>query len=221
MVCIRQVCPRDRAATPSHRIAPESCCEVPLLLPTPTRPMLALTGTDAWVVPVGIGGDYMKRLRTGLVTVAALMMGYGLSGVVHAEDWRVLGQFGWFGIGKAYTIEHGHTYWVGEFSGTFFNDKGKGTLFDQAGVKCPAFQDIDSNNKKSKAAGYCVITDHDGDAAYLKWQNEGDGTTGQGTFDYTGGTGKYKGISGSNTFVGVTQVLWPDGTASGYATWNR
>jgi hypothetical protein len=26
---------------------------------------------------------------------------------------------------------------------------------------------------------------------------------------------------GDNTFVGVTQVNWPDGTSSGYATWNR
>jgi hypothetical protein len=25
----------------------------------------------------------------------------------------------------------------------------------------------------------------------------------------------------NNTFVGVTQVNWQDGTSSGYATWNR
>jgi Asp-tRNA(Asn)/Glu-tRNA(Gln) amidotransferase A subunit family amidase len=35
------------------------------------------------------------------------------------------------------------------------------------------------------------------------------------------GTGKCQGISGDNTFVGVTQVNWKDGTSSGYATWNR
>ena len=35
------------------------------------------------------------------------------------------------------------------------------------------------------------------------------------------GTGKYQAISGDNTFVGVTQVNWKDGTSSGYATWNR
>ena len=40
-------------------------------------------------------------------------------------------------------------------------------------------------------------------------------------WEWTGGTGKYKGISGSNTFVGVLQVNFADGTASGYATWNR
>jgi CubicO group peptidase (beta-lactamase class C family) len=49
----------------------------------------------------------------------------------------------------------------------------------------------------------------------------GPGQRGPGTFEWTGGTGKYKEIKGSNTFVGVTQVNWPDGTATGYATWNR
>ena len=52
------------------------------------------------------------------------------------------------------------------------------------------------------------------------WQNEGTpepGGRGPGTFQYTGGTGKYKGISGNNTFVGITQVNWRDG----YAIWNR
>jgi len=42
-----------------------------------------------------------------------------------------------------------------------------------------------------------------------------------GTFEWTGGTGKYKEIKGSNTFVANPSVNWPDGTISGYATWNR
>jgi hypothetical protein len=155
---------------------------------------------------------------------ACLLAALALSGPVGAEDWKVTGEFGWFGVGKAYELEKGHFYWVGEFSGTFFNDKGPGSLFHRAGVKCPAFFDADFNNKKSKAGGYCVITDLDGDQAYCVWRNAGSpgpGAAGPGTFEYTGGTGKYKGISGSNTFVGITQVNWQDGTSSGYATWNR
>jgi hypothetical protein len=56
----------------------------------------------------------------------------------------------------------GHVYFVGEFSGTFFNDKGKDSLFDKAGVKCPAFNDLDLNNKKGKAGGYWTISDATG-----------------------------------------------------------
>ena len=161
----------------------------------------------------------MKRGLLGAAIIVAMTFGPMLP--AHADDWKVTGEFGWFGVGKAQEIEKGHVYWVGEFSGTFFNDKGAGSLFHRAGVKCPAFNDVDLNNKKGKAGGYCIITDTDGDQAYLSWRSEGDTVTGPGTFDYTGGTGKYKGISGANTFVGVSQVNWKDGTTTGYATWNR
>ena len=43
----------------------------------------------------------------------------------------------------------------------------------------------------------------------------------EGTIDYAGGTGKYQGINGHNTFLGHIQVNWSDGTASGYSTINR
>ena len=162
-------------------------------------------------------------MKRKIVSRYAFALGASLSlfGVAQADDWKVTGEFGWLAVGKAYQLEKGHFYWVGEFSGTFFNDKGKGSLFHRAGVKCPAYNELDFNNKKSKAGGYCIITDTDGDQAYLTWQNQGDTVTGPGTFVYTGGTGKYQGITGNNTFVGVTQVNWQDGTATGYATWNR
>jgi hypothetical protein len=140
-----------------------------------------------------------------------------------AQD-KVLGQFGWLGVGKAVEIDKGHWYWVGEFSGTFFNDKGPGSAMHLAGVKCPAWFDADFPNKRSSAGGYCIVTDLEGDQAFLSWRNAGTpgpGGRGPGTFEWTGGTGKYKGWSGGNTFVGVTQVNWADGTTSGYATWNR
>ena len=100
-------------------------------------------------------------------------MSVGLGTPAHAEDWKVVGQFGWFGVGKAYEIERGHVYWVGEFNGTFFNDKGKGSPFDRAAVKCPAYNDIDANQKKNTIAGYCIIADTDGDQAYVRFQAPG------------------------------------------------
>src|ERR1700730_1878 len=156
-----------------------------------------------------------------LAAAAVVAMTFGPMLPAHAEDWKVTGEFGWLGVGKAQEIEKGHIYFVGESSGTFFNDKGNGSLFNRAGVKCPLFNDVDLNNKKNKVGGYCIITDADGDQAYLSFQAEGDTVRGTGTFDYTGGTGKYKGISGANTFVGVSQVSWKDGTSSGYSLWNR
>jgi hypothetical protein len=154
--------------------------------------------------------------------VAAVLLGCGLSSVAVASDWKVTGEFGWLGVGKAQQLEKGHLFWVGEFSGTFFNDKGDGSPFHFAGVRCPASNDVDLNHKKNRAAGTCVISEPGGnDQAYLTWQCEGDTEVCHGTFDYTGGTGKYQGVSGSNKFTGVIHVNWPDGMVSGYALWNR
>ena len=162
-----------------------------------------------------------------IVATACAMLGAGSITIAlpaYAADTKVIGEFGWFGVGKAYEMEKGHFFWVGEFSGTFFNDKGDGSTFHRAGVKCPGWLDLDFNTSKSKGGGSCIITDLQGDQAYLMWQNAGTpgpGGRGPGTFTYTGGTGKYLGISGTSSFVGVTQVNWADGTASGYALWNR
>ena len=72
----------------------------------------------------------------------------------------------------------------------------------------PCVNDLDMNNKKAKAAGYCIITDATGDQAYLAWNCEGDTVNCKGTFDYTGGTGKLQKIAGSNTFSAMTAVRW-------------
>ena len=163
----------------------------------------------------------MRSPTTRIFVASALVTAFVAVGPAHSEDWKVTGAFGFFAVGKAQQLEKGHVYWVGEFSGTFFNDKGNGSPFHLAGVRCPAFNDLDFNHKKNKAAGICVISDLNGDQAYLTWRCEGDTRTCPGTFDYTGGTGRYQGISGSNTFTGGTLVNWPDGMGTSYATWNR
>jgi hypothetical protein len=55
----------------------------------------------------------------------------------------------------------------------------------------------------------------------VSWSVNGDGRNGSGSFTYTGGTGKYKEIKGTNSFTTLLQVNWPDGTTTGVSTWNR
>jgi len=162
----------------------------------------------------------MKRTRL-LLYMGALSAGLIFSGGTQAEDWKLVGQMGWFGVGKAYEMEKGHFYWVGEFSGTFLSDKGETGLLDHTGMKCPAWYEFDLTNKKAKAGGFCTFADPNGDQAYLAWQQAGTPGRGSGNFEWTGGTGKYKDIKGSGTVSGVTTVSWPDGTSSGYAIFNR
>lgn len=167
-------------------------------------------------------GNNVVGFRNVVLMVLVLAVSGASSAL--AADWKVKGEFGWFGVGKAHQVSEGHFYWLGEFSGTFFSDDGDGGLFHLAGVKCPAWFDLDLNAGKTRAGGYCILTDVEGDQAHLTWENAGTpgpGAKGPGTFEFKGGTGKYAGISGKNKFVGVTQVNWADGTTSGYATWNR
>jgi hypothetical protein len=64
---------------------------------------------------------FMHQRRTRLLlSMAALSAGLIFSGGTRAEDLKPVGQFSFFGVGKAYEIEKGHFYWVGEFSGSFF-----------------------------------------------------------------------------------------------------
>jgi len=162
-----------------------------------------------------------RRLFGRYPTRALLLVCSVSSLAAFAQDWKPVGAFGWHGTGRLQELEKGHFYWVGEFSGIFLSDKGEGGLFHHSGVRCPAFNDIDLNNRKHRAGGYCVLMDADGDQAFGAWQSAGDGRRGPGTFSFTGGTGKYKGIAGGNSFVGTTEVQWPDGGVSGYSTWNK
>jgi putative ABC transport system substrate-binding protein len=133
-----------------------------------------------------------------------------------AEDWKATGEYDWHGTGgKAIEMEKGHIYAHGESAGKFFNDRGKGSLLDQAEVQCIGSFDTDTKNKRAKQGGYCVITDTDGDHAYWMWESSGTPAFEvKGTFDFTGGTGKYKGITGQNTYRGVGggfgRMIWND-----------
>jgi hypothetical protein len=124
----------------------------------------------------------MKSTRL-LLSMAAFTAATVFFGRAQAEDWKPVGQAGYLGTGKAYEIEKGHTYWVGEVAGTFFSDKGEAGLFDHAGVKCPAWADIDSNNKTYKDGGYCTLTDSAGDKAHFTFQVSEDIEHHPGKFD--------------------------------------
>lgn len=152
--------------------------------------------------------------------VLSVLVGLISTGAV-AEEWRPVGQFGLTGVGQTIEIEPGHIYWLGQYTGTFFSDQGEKGLLDRAGVKCPSWADIDITNKKIIESGYCIMTDVNGDKAIASYQGSGAPPHTTGTWNWKSGTGKYKDIKGANTYGGNSVVNWPDGSVSGYATWNK
>ena len=91
-----------------------------------------------------------------------------------------------------------------ELTGVSTNDQGSG-MFHGLGMRCLSFIDIVGG--KAAAIGRCVETDTDGDQIYSTFENK----AGAGAHTLTGGTGKYSGISGRQSFSGVRAVKGPDG----------
>ena len=151
--------------------------------------------------------------KAALVTLTAIVCVLGLE--AHAESQlakqgKYTSHFGWYAIGKTSELEKGHTLFQGEFNSTNFNDAGQGFIH-KASVVCPGVNDmIDGVSRASQ--GYCIVTDQDGDKAFLVWKA---GKGFDGDFQWTGGTGKYTGITGNNTFTAF--LIGP--SSSGYSVW--
>ncbi len=80
------------------------------------------------------------------------------------------------------------------------------TSVEMAGLKSAGYtytESLDVNGAKLQVHGYVVITMDNGDKAYGRYLGagtmKGDTTTGGGTWSYTGGTGKLKGLKGKGT----------------------
>ncbi len=96
----------------------------------------------------------------------------------------------------------GHLLVVTQFSCTW------ATPMEMAGLKSKTYKvaaTSDSSGGTSQNRGYVVTTMDNGDKAYIRFQGsgtskEGGAHTGEGTWSYTGGTGKLKGLKGKGTF---------------------
>ncbi len=56
----------------------------------------------------------MHTMTQSLTVSALALLAFSLPAA--AQDYKVTGQFGWFGVGKAVELEKDHVIWVGEFS---------------------------------------------------------------------------------------------------------
>ncbi len=116
-----------------------------------------------------------------------------------AKQGKFRGNLGVQAIGTPHEIEKGHVFFVGGFSGVFFNDVAKGFL-DKSSVECPGVNDI-VNGLSISNHGYCIVTDKDGDKAFHVWKGKDTGPgVGGGEMQWIGGTGKYSGIKGNSTY---------------------
>jgi hypothetical protein len=96
----------------------------------------------------------------------------------------------------------GHALVLVKFSCTW------ATPIEMAGLKSKDYTGAiasDVSGEKGQNRGYLVITMDNGDKAFIRFTGSGttakDGaSTGEGTWSYTGGTGKLKGLTGKGTY---------------------
>ena len=72
---------------------------------------------------------------------------------------------------------------------------------DEAFVKCPIVQDIDTTNQTISASGNCTIVVSTEDAIFAELMCKGRAGLCSGEFKLTGGTGRFIGISGSGKMI--------------------
>lgn len=122
--------------------------------------------------------------------------------------------FAWNSVTKVYEGDKDHMAVAGEYTGVNLTEGGQPFLH-QAAVVCPAVAFVDKGVATNQ--GHCIATDRDGDKAFLLFQcrSPQPGARCEGEFQWTGGTGKYTGLRGKNSFnAGIIPK-----TTSGYSVW--
>lgn len=170
------------------------------------------------------------RIKFGALAVSGSIALLSATGPATATELNVDTHFGWLSVGTTFTIQEGHLYFVGEFSGSM-TDMGAGSILDGGALQCPAWFDVNYLTGILSAGGHCVTTLSTGDAFFGEWECEGAlGPSGPGGYlplgsnacegglTVTGATGALEGLTGGNTFQGFTLLFHPDGKGSGYTT---
>ena len=133
--------------------------------------------------------------------LVALFLAVGFSsGQAQAEEKTVKGMATWQAQGLVTQIDNDQALMVGALMGALFIDGGHGQL-DASSLLCPGTIVLNLNTGARSGQGRCVITDKDGDKIYAKWSSRGNEKGMKGPFNFVGGTGKFMGISGDNSWV--------------------
>ena len=114
-------------------------------------------------------------------------------------------------VAQTFELEKGHAFVLTKSHGVFFNDVADGFL-DKSEVTCAIANDV-VDGVSAAVQGHCIVTDKDGDKIFSAYQGKG---TAPGIIagenQWTGGTGKFSGIQGNNTFrvtaIGKNPASW-------------
>jgi len=139
--------------------------------------------------------------KASISMVVVLFLGVVFSGSqAGAVEKTVKAMATWQAQGLVSQVDKDQALMVGALMGAVFIDGGHGQL-DASSILCPGTIDLNLNTGVRNGRGRCIITDKEGDKIYAKWSCRGNEKGCKGPFNLVGGTGKFMGISGDNTWV--------------------
>lgn len=103
------------------------------------------------------------------------------------------------GEGMLFLLEDQQVYFVGGYVGVMVVGNDKEAL-NAATMICPATIETNLATGVQSGHGRCILTDKDKNKVFAKWTCYGNPNHCKGAFTFTGGTGKFTGISGINEF---------------------
>jgi len=106
----------------------------------------------------------------------------------------------WDGEGRVFRIGMDTVLFLGAFEGIMYVETAEGEL-DEGFVVCPVNQTIDLKTKATTGSGHCMITASGGDTVFAEWTCSGKVGGCKGNFKLTGGSGQFKGITGSSKLI--------------------
>ncbi len=146
--------------------------------------------------------NMMGRLIPGVLASVMALAGTTLAG----EEKTATAIASWEGNGQVFQVGPEQAFFIGSLAGTIFVEDGDGTL-NAGDVVCPGTFDISLDTLGQTGSGHCIITALDGGQVFGRWRCEGSHLDGcAGSFEITGGTGPFEGITGGSAFVARSAI---------------
>ncbi len=138
----------------------------------------------------------MNQTRTWLKPFL-LLLAIGVSGHAIAAEQTLKATMAWNADGTIYVIGPDSVLFKGDLTGVFYVEKASGDL-NAAFAKCPLDMKVSKQDSTTSGTGFCEIIGEGGDSVFASLSCEGKLGVCRGKFKLTGGTGRFKGATGSS-----------------------
>ena len=138
----------------------------------------------------------MPVARTSTSLFAAILILCLCTSQARAETSVISAIIAWQGQGQIFPVGTNAHRFLGALEGIMYVETTDGVM-NEAFVRCPIVQNIDSADRSTSASGSCVIAVSPEDTVFAELACEGTAGVCKGKFSITGGAGRFEGASGS------------------------